>query len=50
MEANLKAEQQICQNIGLNDVDVKLATIYQIILLHCQWAGGMQKRTSSSSG
>ena len=40
----------INQNIGLNDVDVKLATIYQIILLHCQWAGGMQKRTSSSSG
>lgn len=35
MGAKLKAEQQICQNIGLNDVDVKLAIIYQIILLHC---------------
>ncbi|MDM1020503.1 hypothetical protein QSV37_09350 [Acinetobacter sp. VNK23] len=37
--AKLKAEQQICQNIGLNDADVKLATTYQIIL-HALPMGG----------
>ncbi|OBY73365.1 lysozyme inhibitor LprI family protein [Acinetobacter gyllenbergii] len=30
--AKLKAEQQICNDRGLNDADVKLATTYQIIL------------------
>ncbi|WP_096911329.1 MULTISPECIES: lysozyme inhibitor LprI family protein [Acinetobacter] len=30
--AKLKAEQQICNDRGLNDADVKLATTYQIVL------------------
>ncbi|MCH7335403.1 hypothetical protein [Acinetobacter sp. NIPH 2699] len=37
--AQLKAEQQICNDRGLNDADVKLATTYQIIL-HALPMGG----------
>ena len=35
----LKSEQQICNDRGLNDADVKLATTYQIIL-HALPMGG----------
>ncbi|WP_436898946.1 lysozyme inhibitor LprI family protein [Acinetobacter gyllenbergii] len=35
----LKAEQQICNDLVLNDADVKLATTYQIIL-HALPMGG----------
>ncbi|MFW1838924.1 lysozyme inhibitor LprI family protein [Acinetobacter gyllenbergii] len=37
--AKLKAEQQICNDLVLNDADVKLATTYQIIL-HALPMGG----------
>lgn len=48
--AKLKSEQQICNDLGLNDADVKMATTYQIILHALPMGGRDVEKISNSNG